>query len=132
MSRLGSNPAVRAYTKRVIVWMSLYVIVLVAVDFAIRRHAPHGALLYALAVLPALPIVAVFVALGRYLVEESDEYLRAQMIRQILYATGLTLFATTIWGMLAALAEVRPLDHVAVLWFACFGLAALIIRVQDR
>jgi hypothetical protein len=120
--------ATRRYTWRVTAAMTIYIAILVAVDLIVRRAAPTGPLLYLLAVLPALPVIAVFVALGRYLVEESDEYQRVCMVRQILYATGLTLAITTVWGFLSSFTDIAPARHVAVLWFACFGAASCLIR----
>ena len=52
------------------------------------------------AVLPAIPIIGIFGAMGRYLVEEQDEYVRMLMVRQMLWAMGFTLSVATIWGFL--------------------------------
>jgi len=120
--------AVRRYTGRVAVAMTLYLAILVAVDLIVRRGAPTGPALYALAILPALPVLGVFAALGRYLVEESDEYQRACMVRQIIYATGLTLAITTVWGFLSSFTDIAPARHVAVILFACFGAAGFLAR----
>jgi hypothetical protein len=122
------SPAVRRYVWRVAVAMTSYVVVLVGVDLIVRRTAPLGPVLYLLAVLPALPVLGVFAALGRYLVEETDEYQRSCMIRQIIYATGLTLAITTVWGFLSSFTDIAPARHVAVIWFACFGAATLFAR----
>ena len=118
------SPAVRRYVWRVTAAMASYVVVLVAVDLIVRHAAPTGPSLYLLALLPALPVLGVFAALGRYLLEESDEYQRVCMVRQIIYATGLTLAITTVWGFLSSFADIAPARHVAVIWFACFGAAA--------
>ena len=120
--------AVRRYTGRVAAAMTLYLVILVAVDLIVRRAAPTGPVLYALAILPALPVLGVFAALGRYLVEESDEYQRACMVRQIVYATGLTLAITTVWGFLSSFTDIAPARHVAVIWFACFGVTGFLAR----
>ena len=122
------SAAIRRYTWRVTVAMTLYIVILVAVDVTVRRVAPTGAALYILAVLPALPVLGIFVALGRYLLEEQDEYQRVCMVRQILYATGLTLAITTVWSFLSSFTEIAPARHVAVIWFACFGAASCLIR----
>lgn len=122
------SPAIRRYTWRVAIAMTLYVVILVAVDLIVRRAPPTGILLYALAVLPALPVIGVFAALGRYLVEEKDEYQRACVVRQILYATGLTLAITTVWGFLSSFTDIAPARHVAVIWFGCFGASAVLTR----
>ncbi|WP_204271588.1 hypothetical protein, partial [Escherichia coli] len=76
------------------------VLILIGV-VAYARHSPlHGPLGYIAGVLPALPVIGVFFVLGRYLVEEQDEYLRVQVTRQALVATGFALSIATAWGFL--------------------------------
>ncbi|WP_204310118.1 hypothetical protein, partial [Enterobacter cloacae] len=84
----AGNRAQKRYTKSVILLMAGYVLILIGV-VAYARHSPlHGPLGYIAGVLPALPVIGVFFVLGRYLVEEQDEYLRVQVTRQALVATG--------------------------------------------
>ena len=59
-----------------------------------------GLAAYALAILPALPVIGVFWAVMRLLVEEPDEYLRMLLVRQALVATGFCLTIMTIWEFL--------------------------------
>ena len=59
------SPAVRRYMKRFIPTMLLYVVVLMASILAIKRLHPEGPLLWALAVAPAVPILAVIWVMGR-------------------------------------------------------------------
>lgn len=118
------NPAQRAYLRRFLPIMLFYVVAILSVTAIMRSsHAPTGALAYALSALPALPIIAVFWIMGRYLIEEQDEYVRLLQVRQILIATGLTLSLTTLWGFLEILADAPhiPLFYVPVLWM--LGLA---------
>ncbi len=71
-----------AIQKSVILLMAGYVLILIGV-VAYARHSPlHGPLGYIAGVLPALPVIGVFFVLGRYLVEEQDEYLRVQVTRR--------------------------------------------------
>ena len=68
------SPAAKRYNWRV-VWLSLlYVAFLFAAIYAFNHQLLHGAIAYAAAILPALPIIGIFGAMGRYLVEEQDEY----------------------------------------------------------
>jgi hypothetical protein len=133
MTREKWTPAFRRYQFRAAFSMAAYVITLFAVAF-IMRHPPSGPLRYVLAVVPALCIVGVIVALGRYLAEESDEYQRYLVVVRILWGTGGTLVATTVWGFLETYAEVPhlPLYMTSVIWFFCFGLAACITRWSAR
>jgi len=133
MSFFGANSAQRRYNGRVIVAALAYAVLLIGEQYALRHALVPRAAGYALAVLPALPIIAIFVLVGRYLVEEQDEYLRLRMVRQILWATGLTLAATTLWGFLedAGLPHL-PMFYVSVVWFAGLGIAGCIVNLLDR
>ncbi len=120
----------RAYNRRVLIASAAYAALLIGAEYAVRRLAPTVPVRVVLALLPALAIVAIFAALGRYLVEESDEYLRARMVRQMLWATGGTLALATVYGFLQAfdVAPPVPLYAVAILWFFCLGVAGAALR----
>jgi hypothetical protein len=104
------SPAVRRYVKRFIPGMLLYAAVLVGSIFAIKRLHPEGPLLWALAVAPALPILAVIAIMGLYVAEETDEFLRMMAVQAMLWGIGITLAAATVWGFLEN-AELVP--HVS-------------------
>lgn len=116
------SPTMRRYSFRVIGLSSSYVGTLFGVTFVFRDSGLDGPLAWALALLPALPLVGIFVAMGRYLVEEKDEYLRATETRKSLIATGFMLSVTTCWGFLQSFDQVPPVDlyWAAIIWF--FGL----------
>lgn len=125
------SPAMKRYNWRAI-WLSLlYAILLIAVVYGFKHHLISGAAAYAAAVLPALPIIGIFAAIGRYLVEEQDEYVRMLMVRQTLWASGFTLSIATIWGFLENFDLVEHVDaySVAILWFAGLGLGACINKL---
>jgi hypothetical protein len=73
---------------------------------------------------PALPIIAIFAAIGRYLIEESDEYLRLLTVRQTLVASGFALSLATAWGFLESFDLAAHVDAywIAVVWFGGLGL----------
>ncbi|WGM39152.1 hypothetical protein [Caulobacter sp. NIBR1757] len=100
MTSRAMSPAVRRYMKRFIPSMLLYVAVLVGSLFAIKRLHPEGPLLWALAVAPALPILVVIWVMGRYLIEETDEFLQAMAVQAMLWGIGITLAVATVWGFL--------------------------------
>jgi hypothetical protein len=129
-----TNPAHRAYLRRFIPTMIAYVVLILGVSAIMARDdAPGGAVAYALAALPAVPVIAVIWFMGRYLIEESDEYLRMLMVRQSLIATGLTLSLATLWGFLESLAGAPhiPLFYVAVTWFGGLGVGACVNRITQ-
>lgn len=121
------NPAHRRYVMRVAGFMIAYLLTLLLAKWMVKRDLADGALLWALAMLPTLPIIGVFWAVGRLLVEESDEYLRARLVRQCLFATAFTLVIATMWGFLENFGLVEHVDAyvTAFLWFVGLGLAAL-------
>ena len=121
----------RRYVFRVAGLMGCYLGAMVGVSLAFRNDLVSGPLAYALAVLPALPIIGVFAAMGRYLVDEQDEYLRMLTVRQTLWATGFALSVATIWGFLESFELVDHIDayYIAVLWFGGLGLGACMNRL---
>ena len=122
------SPAAR-YATGMAVWMVLYAAALFGSITLIQSQAPTGALLYALAVLPALPIGGTILTFLAY-IERVDEYLRAVLIRRFIIATGLTLFICTAWGFLEnnAGAHHFSLYLVYPLFWGLFGITSLILR----
>ena len=117
----------RRYNRRLI-WLSLfYAAFLLLAVYSFKHQLLSGGIAYIVAVLPALPIIGIFGALGRYLVEEEDEYVRMLMVRQTLWASGLTLSAATIWGFLDNFGLVGHVDGywVVIVWFFGLGLGGL-------
>lgn len=114
------NLAMRRYNRRVIMLSLVYAGLLFATIYLFRRGVLHGPIAYAAALLPALPLIGIFLVLGRYIVEETDEYLRMLMIRQSLIAGGFMLSVMTAWGFLEGFGLVPHIAayYAALLWFA--------------
>jgi hypothetical protein len=95
--------------------------------YGFKHQLVPEALKYVVAVLPALPIVGIFVAIGRYLVEEQDEYVRMLMVRQTLWASAFMLTLATVWGFLETFDLVGHVDGywAAVSWFFGLGVGGL-------
>jgi len=131
MSFLGMNAAQRRYNRGVILASLAYSVLLVSEQYALRYAHLGPAANYALAVLPALPIIGIFVLIGRYLVEEQDEYVRMLMVRQTLWASGFALSVATVWGFLESFDLAGHVDsyYIVVLWFGGLGLGACINRL---
>ncbi|AKM08973.1 hypothetical protein [Croceicoccus naphthovorans] len=125
------NRAQRRYMLRLSVAMVIYLVSLFAADYLIDRNLVEGPLAWALAILPGLAIVGVFVALALLMVEEDDEFLRMLIVRQTLVATGLALSAATIWGFLENFGLVGHLDAYwwAVIWFFGLGVGGLVNKL---
>lgn len=123
------SPATRRYNRRGLVWSFGYVILLF-VAIAGARSGASGPLLWVLAILPALPILYLLWAMARYLVEETDEYLRMRVVTSALWASGLLLAVATVWGFLETF-ELVP--HVAgwaavPVWAVGLGVSSLVNR----
>src|SRR4051794_7740590 len=97
------TPAQRRHSRRII-WASLaYAALLIPVVYIVRHEHVVGALRILLALLPAVPLVGMFVSYGRYLSEETDEYVRSLVIQQILSATTVAMTVAVVWGLLSDL-----------------------------
>jgi hypothetical protein len=123
--------AMKAYNRRVI-WLSLlYAAFLLASIYGFKHELVHGSIAWIAAVLPALPIIGIFGAMGRYLVDEQDEYVRMLTVRQTLWATGFALSIATVWGFLESFDMVGHIEsyYVATLWFGGLGFGSLMNRL---
>lgn len=121
---MSRTVAARRYQVRTLWLALLYAAALLGAVYAFKHQLVAGPAAWIVAVLPALPLIGVFVAIGRYLVDEQDEYLRMLMVRRTLWASGFALSAATLWGFLEAFDLVGHVEpyYVAVLWFGGLGL----------
>jgi hypothetical protein len=128
---MRGSAAWKRYNFRMI-WLSLvYALFFIAAVYGFKHQLFSGAFAYVAAILPALPIIGIFGALGRYLLEEQDEYVRALMVRQTLWAGGFTLSLATIWGFLDDFALVGHIDGywVVIAWFFGLALGAIVNKL---
>jgi hypothetical protein len=128
---MRKSPAIQRYNRRVL-WLSLlYGLFLIGAVYGFRHHLLSGPAAWGAAILPALPIIGIFAAIGLYLVEEQDEYVRMLMVRQSLWASGFALSLATIWGFLESFELVGHVEsfYVAVLWFGGLGLGACVNKL---
>ena len=129
------TPAMRRYTYGILLMMTAYVVVLFAVNYYFDARSPSGPAAYLAAALPALPIIGVFVLIGRLLLDlRSDEYVRMLLVRQTLVASGFALTVATVWGFLEAFDLAPHLEAYwfAVLWFGGLGVGGCANAVLER
>ena len=117
----------KRYNRRVLGLTLLYGAFLLPAVYGFKHQLVPHSVAYLVAILPALPIVGIFGAIGRYLVEEQDEYVRMLMVRQILWASAFTLSIATTWGFLDNFGLVDRVDGywIVVVWYFGLGLGGL-------
>ncbi len=129
-----NTKAVKVYTRRTMVTMTAYVLLVLATTFVVRHLHVQGWLLYVCAVVPSVAIFRQLHVVGLYVREENDEYLRQQVVNSMLWATaavlGLTAFADflrsyTPYGTL-------PPFTVFVTFWIVYGLAQLVQVQRNR
>ena len=128
---LPKQPAARRYVLRLIVLMGLYLVLLTGAVRLFRHNPPEGMLAYAVAVAPALPVIGVFWAVMRLIVEETDEFIRLLHVRQCMVATGFCLTVVTVWQFLQNFDLVPPGNGgfgALFFWFLGLGVGALYNR----
>lgn len=127
-----NSPALSRYNRRGLVWAFSYV---AALFFAISVNdwlKPDGPLLWLIAVLPALPILYYVWALYRYLIEETDEYLKMRYVGDALFGLGLLLIVSTVWGFLESFKVVPHVESwiVVPVWAIGLGLSQIRRRIS--
>lgn len=134
MTCLPKTAAARRYTRRLLLTMVAYALLLIVVVFAFKHYHPTGALAYMLALLPAIPIIGVMAVVGLYLAEEKDEFQRNLLIQTMLWAIGATLATTSIWGFLEEFVNIPHLQPYLVftLFWMFVGFAAPFISRRYR
>ena len=122
------SPAMRRYVIRIALLMSFYLVALMGAVYVFKHQLISGPAAFVLAVVPAMPVIGVFWAVMRLLVEESDEFIRMLMVRQTLVATGFCLTIMTIWEFLQNF-DLVPAGNggfgAAFFWFMGLGVGAL-------
>lgn len=128
------NAATRRYHRRFFPAMALYIVFVFSASWAFPRYHPVGIAAYLLAVLPAIPIVAVIIIVGLYLADEKDEFQRAFLVQSMIWSIGATLSVTTIWGFLELFAKAPHLPPFLIFplfWFFV-GLATPLLKLRYR
>jgi hypothetical protein len=129
--RTKMRPAALRYGRRCAVVMVVYFLALMGSVAAYNTGITEGFLGYVIAVAPALPIIGVFVILGRLFKEETDEFVRMLMLRALVWAGALTFAEATVWGFLETFGKVPNLWMwvAPIAFFAQLGITTpLMIR----
>ena len=131
------TPAQRVHNRRSMIALGVYALVLPPIVW-LRAHADAYPLeqpwLALLSLVPALPLIAIFANFARYLNEESDEYVRMIVVRQILVATTVAMCCAVVWGFLSELGGMQPIANywIAVVWVVTQSTYGTIQRFRNR
>lgn len=113
-NRCGStSQAAKRYIFGIMATSIAYVLGLGVAIWVFRNLDPSVELTWLLAMLPIAPILAMIFVMGRYIVEEQDEYLRHRAIMASLIGLGFVLAIGSFWGFLETF-ELVP--HVPGWW----------------
>ena len=117
--------AAQRYSRRIWPVMLAYVVLLTAALWTARSPAVGNGFRYAIALLPAIPLVGVIALVARAISGEDDEFQRAVWIQAFLWGTAVTMAATTVWGFF----EMAGAPHVALYWVFPFFTAATLVAI---
>ncbi|MXP44675.1 hypothetical protein [Allopontixanthobacter sediminis] len=139
---LGRQPRTNAcagmasirYTRGIAISSAAYLVGLGTAMSVWRNYDPSTAVTWLLAMLPIAPIFWMIYVMGRYIVEETDEYLRHRAVLASLVGLGFVLAIGSFWGFLETF-ELVP--HVpgwwaVPIWAVGMGLGQGWLALRDR
>lgn len=128
------NSAQRAYIRRFVPAMVLYAVALTASMWLNRNFTLEGPTLYAVSILPAVPLLAVIAIIMIYVRDEADEYLRQRTVSAMTIGTSILLAVLTVWGFLeiGAAAPHFPTYLAFPIWCGAFGIVSCFSLFRDR
>lgn len=113
------------YLRRIWPTMLVYLAVLLCSLRLLKTWVPTGALKYAIAVAPSIPLVFLIIWIAQLMYGKEDEFQRALWVEGMLWGTAATLGSTTIWGFL----ETAGALHIPLFWIFPFFTGATLIAV---
>lgn len=124
----GETVARKRYHRAVLQFMAAYVVVLLCSSWFVKHDGAEHFYLYFWSILPAIPIIAMIVRMGRYFQEETDEYKKLMRMRSILVGTAALVGALVVDDFLRAFAHAagfRPFVLFLIFAFA-IGITELV------
>lgn len=130
MQCLPITKAGRRYIYRLAPTMAVYVLFLFIARWTFHHLHPSGLVVYLLAILPALPLVASLAIVGFYITEESDEFERSIIVQSMLWGLAGALSISTIWGSLEDFAKAPHVStfYVFLFFWIFMGISQPFIR----
>ena len=117
--------AEQRYARRIWPTILSYVVLLIIALRALESQAVAGASRYAIALLPSIPLVGVIALVAQAISTETDEFQRSIWAKGILWGTGATMVATTVWGFL----EMAGAPHIPLYWVFPFLTGATLVAM---
>ena len=132
MQCLPTTKAGRRYTYRLAPTMAIYLVFLFIAQWTFHHIHPTGLVVYFLAVLPALPLIASLAIVGLYIAEESDDFERSIIVQSMLWGLGGALSVSTIWGSLEDFASAPHIStfYVFLFFWIFMGISQPFIRMR--
>jgi hypothetical protein len=130
--KLGA--AKKSLIRRGAVVLVAYEVVFVAAMFWVDRTKPAGPMLFVLALLTTLPVLAFIATLARYLGEEVDEFHRQLVVRCLLWGAAAVMTSVCFHCFLQLFGWKGRWPAVVELAIFCvaMGVAKLTYKVQNR
>jgi lipopolysaccharide export LptBFGC system permease protein LptF len=131
----GATTAKKRYQRSVLQFMGAYMVVVLCSGWFVKHDGAEGKFfLYFWSVIPAIPIVAVIVRMGKYLREETDEYQRLLTMQAILVGTGALLAVLVVDDFLRAFANLGGLPPFwgVVIFAFSMGLTGAWQKLRNR
>lgn len=128
------SKAAREYSRRAIGIMICYMGAVWQVTALVRSHHFTGPKLWAVSLLPAIPIIALLAVVGLYLRDEQDEFKRWLVVQAIVWAVGITLAVSTVSDFLrsyGAMSAPPPFTEFIVFWLSMAG-AQVVLKLRNR
>ena len=125
-----ATPAGQHYQQRLRIWGPGYIFAIFGAIWLFRYVKITGPVLWIVAFLPSLPILGIIWSMGRYLIDENDEYQRAKFVFSSMVATGGLLTISTVWGFFENFGLVKHLE--AYVAFPVWALGLSIGRLIHR
>lgn len=109
--------------------LSLIVGISVASQYFVEHGHPSKTVALCLAVLVAIPVVGIMAVVGRYLRQETDEFVRLLVTQALLWGLGLTMVVNTMMGLLTQFYPIYRLPPILNIDLFCVT-AMIALRVQ--
>lgn len=127
------GPALRVYNRRILVAGAVYMACFFASVWLYERLPHDSPVLWPMALVPVVPLLAMIWAMVRYLADETDEYLRHRAIVAALFGLAVMLALATVWGFLETFGLAPHLWNwwVFPVWAVVTGLAQSWLQAHD-